>query len=120
MSKISEQVAEFHRATGCAVRGIPTLAVPEKDLREELIREEFYELKEALAEDDIVGVADALADLVYVVVGAAHTFGIPLDEVLDEVHASNMTKIGGTKREDGKVQKTAGYRPPNIEEVLGL
>jgi predicted HAD superfamily Cof-like phosphohydrolase len=70
-------------------------------LRVKLIREELQELEEAIAYNDIVEVADALTDLLYVVYGAGHTFGVKLDACFDEVHSSNMTKLGP----DGKAIK---------------
>lgn len=73
-------------------------------------------------EDDHVEVADALADIVYVAYGTALTYGIDLDAVLQEVHRSNMSKLGPDGRpilrEDGKVLKGPGYFPPAIGEVL--
>jgi len=71
---------------------------------------------------DVVGAADALADLVYVIYGMALECGIPLPEVLAEIQASNLSKLGadGTPilREDGKVLKGPGYRPPDVAAVL--
>lgn len=101
------------------------------DLRVELIREEFEELKAALdgkdknglrlsKEERIIAVADALGDLVYVIAGAALTWGIDLTAVVEEIHSSNMTKVGGEKRADGKVLKPSTYRAPNIKRALGL
>jgi predicted HAD superfamily Cof-like phosphohydrolase len=93
-------------------------------LRQSLIDEEVGELRAAAAAGDLVGVADALADIVYVAYGTAHTYGIDLDAVLDEVHASNMTKLGSdgapVRRADGKVLKGPDYRPPDITTALGL
>ena len=63
------------------------------DLRVDLIAEEFLELREAVANEDIVEIADALTDLLYVVYGAGHAFGIDLAECFLEVHASNMSKL---------------------------
>lgn len=100
--------------------------------RIELIREEFEELKLVAIEgadkngnelsqpERVIAVADALGDLVYVIAGAALTWGIDLTAVVEEIHASNMTKIGGEKRADGKVLKPATYRAPNIKRALGL
>lgn len=91
-------------------------------LRYELIREELEELKDAMDEQDIVGVADALTDLLYVVYGAGHSFGIDLDECFQEVHRSNMSKLGDDGRPlyrvDGKVMKGPNYFPPNLEQIL--
>lgn len=92
-------------------------------LRVELIREEFEdELLPAVADADVVEVADALADLVYVIYGAALVWDIPLDDVLEEVHRSNMSKLDDTGkpiyREDGKVLKGRNYFAPDIALVL--
>ena len=81
-------------------------------LRQALIEEEVGELQAAAGAGDLVGVADALADIVYVAYGTAHVYGIDLDAVLDEVHASNMTKLGAdgrpVRRADGKILKGPG------------
>lgn len=97
---------------------------PIAKLRIDLIREEFDELRTAIVDDDIVGIADALTDILYVVYGAGHAFGIDLDACFEEVHASNMTKLGpdgkAIKNENGKVMKPATYRPPNLAAILGV
>jgi predicted HAD superfamily Cof-like phosphohydrolase len=124
-SRIAGQVARFHRAYGLPVRERPvaSLDVGEMALRQALMDEEVGELREAALAGDIVEVADALADIVYIAYGTAHVYGIDLDAVLDEVHASNMTKLGPDgrvlRRADGKVLKGADYRPPDIARVLG-
>jgi predicted HAD superfamily Cof-like phosphohydrolase len=123
-SRAAGQVGDFHRAYGLQVRDSPTVAVgaDQVELRLALIEEEVGELAEAARAADLVGVADALADIVYVAYGTAHVYGIDLDAVLDEVHASNMTKLGADgkpiRRADGKVLKGPAYRPPNIADVL--
>ncbi|HWD24999.1 MAG TPA: hypothetical protein VG368_06015 [Acidimicrobiales bacterium] len=115
---------ESHAAWNLPVHHSPTLDVSDdvKEIRCALIEEEASEFREALAADDIVEVADAIADLLYVVYGAAVTFGIPIDEVFDEVHRSNMTKLGpdGSPiyREDGKVLKGPAFEPPDVIGVL--
>jgi predicted HAD superfamily Cof-like phosphohydrolase len=124
-SRALGQVGEFHRAYGLPVRESPTAAVGEDqvELRLALIEEEVGELADAARAGDLIGVADALADIVYVAYGTAHVYGIDLDAVLDEVHASNMTKLGADgrpiRRADGKVLKGPDYRPPDIAGVLG-
>lgn len=112
-------VFEFHVAMGLTVGDFehPALGVDER-MRVALIEEEFEELIEALAAKDIVAVADALADIQYVVNGAAVSWGIDLDEVHSEVHRSNMTKLGGERRADGKLLKPPHYRPPNIARLI--
>jgi predicted HAD superfamily Cof-like phosphohydrolase len=93
-------------------------------LRYDLIDEELKELGQAIEERNIVEVADALTDLLYVVYGAGHSFGLDLDKCFEEVHNSNMTKLGPEGkpiyREDGKVMKGPGYRAPDLKTTLGL
>jgi predicted HAD superfamily Cof-like phosphohydrolase len=124
-SRATDQVGEFHKAYGLPLRSRPTLEVgaAQIGLRQALIEEEVGELAAAARAGDLVGIADALADIVYVAYGTAHVYGIDLDAVLDEVHASNMTKLGADgqpiRRADGKVLKGPDYRPPDIAAVLG-
>jgi predicted HAD superfamily Cof-like phosphohydrolase len=123
-SRIAEQVREFHRAFRLPLADRPTAALEsgQVELRQALIEEELAELRAAGSAGDLVGVADALADIVYVAYGTACVYGIDLDAVLDEVHASNMTKLGAdgqpVRRADGKVLKGPDYRPPDIAAVL--
>ena len=95
-----------------------------RELRYNLIAEELGELKEALEKRDIIEVADALTDLLYVIYGAGHAFGINLDLCFEEVHASNMSKLDSKGkpiyREDGKVQKGPHYIEPFLDSVLFL
>lgn len=125
-SQAAAMVEEFHRAYGVPVGSRPTLDVGEtvRDLRQSLMREELAEVCTAIAQGDLIEVADGLADLLYVVYGTAITFGIDLDAVVREVHRSNMTKLGvdgrPIYRADGKVMKGPGFEPPRIAEVLGL
>lgn len=91
-------------------------------LRVELIEEELQELKAALNTKNIIEVADALTDLLYVIYGAGHTFGINLDKTFKEVHLSNMSKLGEDGkpiyREDGKVLKGPKFFEPRLEEII--
>ena len=93
-------------------------------LRIDLIEEELDELHLGIDNQDIVEVADALTDLLYVVYGAGHALGIDLDECFQEVHQSNMSKLGEDgrpiKREDGKVLKPDTYFPPDLKSVLSV
>lgn len=124
LSRAAEQVAEFHRAYELPLRLTPTPEVGQREaeLRQRLIEEEVAELRAAAERSDLVGVADGLADIVYVAYGTAHVYGIDLDAVLAEVHSSNMTKLGSdgrpVRRDDGKILKGPGYRPPDIAAVL--
>lgn len=121
----SAKVREFMQAMGQPMAPSPagTVSTDVEVLRYNLIEEELGELATAQANHDVVGIADALADLLYVVYGAAHTYGIPIDTIFDEVHRSNMTKLENGKpvmREDGKVIKGPSYEPPVLEPLLGV
>ena len=91
-------------------------------LRLDLIKEELDELKEAITKKDIVEVADALTDILYVTYGAGHSFGIDLDKCFDEVQRSNMSKLGKDGKpifnENGKVMKGPNYFQPNLKKYL--
>jgi predicted HAD superfamily Cof-like phosphohydrolase len=91
-------------------------------LRISLIEEELEELKEAMGKEDIVGVADALTDILYVTYGAGAAFGIDLDKCFEEVHSSNMSKLDRDGRpiyrEDGKILKGPDYFEPNLEKIV--
>lgn len=84
--------------------------------RVRLIAEEFYELVHAMEEGNLIEVADALADLQYVISGCAVAYGIPLEAVFQEVHRSNMTKTPLGKNSKGG--KGEGYQPPDIKKCL--
>ena len=118
-----ELAGDFMNAFGQEVLTEPTLPSPElAKLRLELIREEVEELNVGIEGMDIVEIADALTDILYVVYGAGHAFGIDLDECYHEVHRSNMSKLGADGkpiyREDGKVMKGPNYFHPNLKDVL--
>jgi predicted HAD superfamily Cof-like phosphohydrolase len=112
-------VEEFHRLFDIVARRTPALVDEQtRILRERLIHEEFDELREAMAKNDLSAVAKELADLLYVVYGTAVSYGIDMEPVFREVHRSNMSKVGGFKREDGKWVKPATYSPAAIEPIL--
>lgn len=117
------KVKEFCKVFGHTVNERPQW--PDVDtvrLRISLIREESIETIKALSEEDIPEIAKELADLLYVTYGTAVAFGIDLDKVFNEVHKSNMSKVGEDGkpifRADGKVLKGPNYKPANIERVL--
>ena len=93
-------------------------------LRIDLIEEELNELKEAIKNKDIVEVADALTDILYVTYGAGHSFGVNLDECFDEVQRSNMSKLGEDGNpiynDSGKVMKGPNYFAPNLKKIVNL
>ena len=126
MTKTSnfEKVGDFMEAFGQRVEMEPTWPdFNTRELRLELIQEALEELSDAVADRDMIQIADALTDLLYVVYGAGHSFGIDLDECFEEVHRSNMSKLGENgrpiHREDGKVLKGPGYFEPDLEGILG-
>jgi len=122
MSNMFKDVMDFHKAFGQKVGDKPELPdINERGLRMKLLREEFEEYMEAEEENDLVEIADALADLIYIACGTAVSYGIPLDKIYDEVHRSNMSKLVDGKpiyREDGKVMKPEGWSPPDIKGIL--
>ena len=92
------------------------------DLRYDLIEEELSELKTAIKDNDIVEIADALTDILYVTYGAGTAFGIDLDKCFNEVHNSNMSKLDADGKaiynENGKVMKGPNYFKPNLKKFL--
>ena len=91
-------------------------------LRLDLIREELNELTEAMKNKDLLEVADALTDILYVTYGAGHAFGIDLDKCFDEVQNSNMSKLGKDGKpiynEFGKVMKGPNYFKPDLSKFI--
>lgn len=90
-----------------------------------LIVEEYTELLLAMNDfrssnslQDMVQIADGMADLIYVILYAANTYGLDMVQIFDEVQRSNMTKKGGEKREDGKQLKPKNFSPPDIESII--
>lgn len=123
LSETITAVAQFHIAFNLPLQTRPhPWAEPAlESLRVELLRDEFEGFVEAVRQEDIVGVDDALGDIVYVAYGSALTCGIDLDAVLREVHRANMSKLGPDgrplMRDDGKVLKPETYSPPDIRRV---
>jgi len=112
-------VEAFHRTFDILANPVPTVVDRRtRELRVKLIQEEFDELKEALAAEDLSSIAKEIADLLYVVYGTAVSYGIDMDPVFREVHRSNMTKVGGYKREDGKWVKPTTYSPARIDPIM--
>jgi len=120
-----ELAEDFMLAFGQEVLDVPEF--PDRaiaELRLALIQEEVEELQEAITAQDLVEIADALTDILYVVYGAGHSFGIDLNDCYREVHERNMSKLGADGqpiyRDDGKVLKGPNYWPPRLDKVLGL
>jgi predicted HAD superfamily Cof-like phosphohydrolase len=112
-----DKVAEFHVKNSHPIRDTPGhISDHLKMLRLRLIVEEAAELAIAMHKNDIIAVADAIADLLYVTIGAALAYGIPIQEVFDEVHRANMSK--GKLDEQQKGGKNVEYSPPDVEAIL--
>ncbi len=117
-------VETFHNAFGIKNRKIPTAKIPEMKLRFDLMDEENKEYLEAVKNNDLVEVADALGDMLYILCGTILVHGMQnkIEEVFNEIQKSNMSKLGENNkpiyREDGKVMKGPNYFKPNIKEIL--
>jgi predicted HAD superfamily Cof-like phosphohydrolase len=118
-----EKVGDFMEAFGQEVLCVPTM--PDFNLaalRLDLIEEEVQELRDGLGKQSMLEIADALTDILYVVYGAGHSFGIDLDDCFHEVHRSNMTKLGEDGRpmyrDDGKVMKGPNYEEPDLDQFV--
>ncbi|MFE5504345.1 MazG nucleotide pyrophosphohydrolase domain-containing protein [Amycolatopsis japonica] len=117
-------VTEFHQVFRLPMTAKPTMDVGDElaKLRVDLLVEEVGEFADATKRQDLIALADALGDIVYVAYGAALTYGIDLDAVLAEIHRSNMSKLDGHGkpifRPDGKVLKSSSYSPPDVASVL--
>lgn len=115
---IQADVKDFH--DGIGVESPTTTAIRRPELRAKLIEEEAAETVAAIRRGDLVEAIDGICDLLCVTYGTVLEFGIDLKPYWDEVHRSNMAKLGGPKREDGKALKPEGWTPPNIAGLLGV
>ena len=118
-----DKVGVFMKTFGQEVKNKPSLSDNKiNELRVSLIQEELDELKEAMNNKDLLEVADALTDLLYVTYGAGHAFGIDLDKCFDEVQNSNMSKLDENGKpiynENGKVMKGPNYFKPDLSKFV--
>ena len=118
-----DKVGIFMKTFGQEVKNKPSFSSDKiNQLRISLIKEELDELKEAMDSKNLLEVADALTDLLYVTYGAGHAFGIDLDKCFDEVQNSNMSKLGDDGKpiynEFGKVMKGPNYFKPNLTKYI--
>lgn len=126
MKKQIKAVQLFHESFGLGVKHEPIADLGERinELRFNLMKEENEEYLEAVQNNDIVEVADALGDMLYILCGTILEHGLQykIEEVFDEIQRSNMSKLGEDGkpiyREDGKVMKGPNYFKPNFEEIL--
>jgi len=118
-----EKVKQFMQTFGQEVKTKASFSDEKTNqLRLDLISEELEELKNAMASKDLLEVADALTDILYVTYGAGHAFGINLDKCFDEVQNSNMSKLDSDGKpiynESGKVMKGPDYFKPDLSKFL--
>ena len=118
-----EKVGIFMKTFGQEIKTKPSLNNAKiNSLRISLIKEELEELTDAMKNKDLVEVADALTDILYVTYGAGHAFGINLDRCFDEVQKSNMSKLGEDNKpiynENGKVMKGPNYFKPDLSKFI--
>ena len=118
-----DKVGFFMKTFGQKVKKKASLSSEKVNkLRLDLIKEELDELKEAIQKKDLIEVADALTDILYVTYGAGHAFGINLDDCFEEVQNSNMSKLGKDGKpiynEFGKVMKGPNYFKPNFSKII--
>ena len=117
------KVGTFMKTFGQEVKTEPSFSTEKiNKLRIDLIKEELQELTEAMNNNDLLEVADALTDILYVTYGAGHAFGIDLDRCFDEVQNSNMSKLGENGKpiynESGKVMKGPNYFKPDLSKFV--
>ena len=118
-----KKVKTFMETFGQEVKLKPSFSTEKiNDLRYNLIKEELEELKEAISKKDLLEVADALTDILYVTYGAGHAFGIDLDKCFEEVQNSNMSKLGEEGKpiynDAGKVMKGPRYYKPDLSKFI--
>ena len=117
------KVKNFMETFGQEVKNKPSFSTNKtNNLRYDLIKEELEELKVAMANKDLLEVADALTDILYVTYGAGHAFGIDLDKCFEEVQSSNMSKLSKDGKpiynEFGKVMKGPKYFKPDLTKFV--
>ena len=117
------KVGTFMKTFGQEVKSKPSFSTEKiNKLRIDLIKEELQELTEAINNKDLLEVADALTDILYVTYGAGHAFGIDLDKCFEEVQNSNMSKLDENGEpiynESGKVMKGPNYFKPNLSKFV--
>ena len=118
-----KKVGTFMKTFGQEVKSKPSLSTDKiNKLRIDLIKEELEELTQAINEKDLLEVADALTDILYVTYGAGHAFGIDLDKCFNEVQNSNMSKLDENGKpiynESGKVMKWPNYFKPDLSKFV--
>jgi len=114
-----QDIIDFHRVFEHYIGSRPSIPPePTQILRIRLIKEEVRETIDALKDGDLTEIADGIADSIVVLLGTAISYGIDIRPIWDEVHRTNMAKIGGGKDTGGKSIKPEGWQPPDITRLL--
>ena len=121
-----DSVRRFHEVFGAHIERTPTAKVPAEliEWRVKMLLEELEEYREAVQDEDIIEIADALTDLLYVLLGTFVTHGLQdvVEALFDEVHRSNMSKLDAhgkpIYREDGKVLKSDRFSEPDLQSII--
>lgn len=116
-------VKQFHSLCGYAHSAVPSVSdADRRSLWSKLVEEEVQELQSALSSADLIRVADGLGDVIYVCIGAALAFGLPIEKIFNEIHRSNLSKVNTAghieRRPDGKILRGNNYTPPDLLRVL--
>ena len=119
----TKMVTDFHSVNDAHIGKKPCLpTTDERGLRQRLLQEEFEEYMVGEKNNDIVEIADALGDMLYIIYGTSVSYGIPIDLIFEEIHRSNMSKLGEDghpiRRADGKILKGPNYFRPDISKIL--
>jgi predicted HAD superfamily Cof-like phosphohydrolase len=118
MHRVQADVWAVHKALDIPIGDWNAPEMTRQELRAELIREEARETVDAIEAGDFAAALDGLCDLLCVTYGAAVEWGINLEDFWPEVHRTNMAKMGGPVRDDGKRLKPQGWTPPDIAGIL--
>ena len=122
MNEAQENVLEFHELFNIPISLTPTVPLDEDNiyLRVDLADEELDELTEAMANGDLIEIADALGDLITVLHGTAITYGLDMDPIMKEIHRSNMTKGDPeiVRAPNGKILKGENWSPPDLRAII--
>jgi predicted HAD superfamily Cof-like phosphohydrolase len=126
MKKQLDDIMQFHETFGCYIQRSPGAVIPQeiKDVRQRILQEEVDELDDAAKKEDIVAVADALGDIIYVALGTVISYGLQdkFEAIFAEIHRSNMSKLDENGkpilREDGKILKSKLYTRPELSGII--
>lgn len=126
MKKELDDIMDFHQTFQCYIQRSPNAVIPQdvKVVRQRILQEEVDELEDAAKKEDLVAVADALGDIIYVALGTVISYGLQdkFEKVFAEIHRANMSKLDEQGkpifRDDGKILKSKLYTAPKLEPII--